>query len=299
MVMQNALSRLMGLVPKPIVRKVSRRYIAGEELEDALRTVRALNQQKICATLDVLGEFIHHKEQALAMCEHELKVLDAIRESGVDSNISIKLTSLGLKIDFEFCCEQVKALLQRAAATGNFVRIDMEDSSCTSPTLELYTRMRAQGFTNVGVVLQACLRRTAADIDALPAEGLNVRLCKGIYIEPEDIAFKDKEEVRENFKLLLRKLLDKGAYVGIATHDDLLIEDACALIQERRLPPSAYQFQMLLGVREERRTQLVQNGHPMRVYVPFGKDWYEYSLRRLKENPEMASHVMRAMFKRS
>ncbi|HZV13409.1 MAG TPA: proline dehydrogenase family protein, partial [Candidatus Kapabacteria bacterium] len=193
----------------------------------------------------------------------------------------------------------VKTILECAASHNNFVRFDMEDSSCTSLTLDLYRRMRAEGFTNLGVVLQAYMRRSIDDIDALPADHLNVRLCKGIYIEPELIAYKNREEVRNNYKMLLRKLLDKGAYVGIATHDEPLIQDAYMLLQQKGLPTQAYEFQMLLGVREEKRAQIVRDGHRVRVYVPFGDDWYGYSIRRLKENPQIAKYVVKSMFSAS
>jgi proline dehydrogenase len=171
----------------------------------------------------------------------------------------------------------------------------MEDSSCTSLTLELYRRMRAMGFANVGIVLQACLRRSAADIDELPSEGLNVRLCKGIYLEPPAIAFQEREEIQANFSRLLRQLLERGAYTAIATHDDVLIEDALALIAQSDLPKERHEFQMLLGVREAKRTALVRAGHGMRVYVPYGKDWYGYSMRRLQENPRIALHIAKAL----
>ena len=291
---KSALARLLPIVPKSIVRKVSRRYIAGDHLDDALSAIKNLNASGVRGTIDILGEFIDRIEQARAAREIDFNILDGIRTSGVDANLSVKLSSLGLKIDFEFCCAATKAILERAA--GKFVRLDMEDSSCTDLTLNLYRRMRAEGFTNVGVVLQAYMRRTAADIDALPADHLNVRLCKGIYVEPEAIAFKPRVEVQNNYTMLLRKLVDKGAYVGIATHDDVLIDDAYRLISDRGLPKTSYEFQMLLGVREDKRTQIVRDGHGMRVYVPFGEQWYGYSMRRLQENPKIAVYIIKAMF---
>jgi len=290
------ISRFIGYVPKPIVKKVSTRYIAGAKLDDAIRVIRALNGSNALATVDVLGEFVNTTEQVTLSMAHDIEVLDTFFREHVLSNLSIKLTSLGLNIDYELCCRNVKKILECATQYNNFVRMDMEDSSCTRKTLDVYKRMRSEGFTNTGVVLQAYMRRSAADIDALPRENLNVRLCKGIYIEPESIAYKGYEEVRNNYKLLLRKLIDTGAYVGIATHDEALIQDAYALINERNLPKTAYEFQMLLGVREERRSQIIRDGHRMRVYVPFGDDWYGYSTRRLKENPQIAMNVVKSLF---
>jgi proline dehydrogenase len=288
-------AKLLPIIPRTIVHKVARKYIAGDELDDALRAIRGFNGRGIRGTIDILGEFVTRMEQTADARAMDLKILDGIKASGVNANLSVKLTTIGLRLDFEYCCRTVKEILAHAASMGNFVRLDMEDSPCTTLTLDLYRRMRAEGFTNVGVVLQAYMRRSAQDIDALPSDGLNVRLCKGIYRESEGIAFQGREEVQRNYKLLLRKLFDKGAYVGIATHDDLLIDDACDLVAARHLPQTAYEFQMLLGVREERREEIVRSGHSMRVYVPFGRDWYGYASRRLKENPLMAYYIVKAI----
>ncbi len=290
------LAHSIGLLPKPIVKIASSPYIAGAKLDDAVRKIRELNAMNIRATSDVLGEFVNSKEQAITAKGHDMETLEAFAKYNLNSNLSIKLTSLGLNIDADFCYTNVKELVARAAELHNFVRIDMEDSGCTTATLDIYKRLRAAGFTNCGVVLQAYMRRSAADIDALPSDHLNVRLCKGIYIEPEAIAFKDREEVRRNYKLLLRKLMDKGAFVGIATHDEPLIVDAYSEIAQRKLTASSYEFQMLLGVRENRRAQTVRDGHPMRVYIPFGEDWYGYATRRLKENPQIAMNVVKSFF---
>jgi proline dehydrogenase len=292
---RSVLARLLPLAPKSIVRSVARRYIAGEELGDALQVIRELNRSGIRGTIDVLGEFVERLGQTEAARSTDLAILDGIAAARINANLSLKLTTLGLQLDFERCCESVTAILSHAKALGNFVRLDMEDSSCTSLTLELYRRMRAMGFANVGIVLQACLRRSAADIDELPSEGLNVRLCKGIYLEPPAIAFQEREEIQANFSRLLRQLLERGAYTAIATHDDVLIEDALALIAQSDLPKERHEFQMLLGVREAKRTALVRAGHGMRVYVPYGKDWYGYSMRRLQENPRIALHIAKAL----
>ena len=294
--LNSIIAHSIGYIPKPIVKIASLSYIAGAHLEDAIRVIRGLNLQQVRATSDVLGEFVNSKAQALAGKDHDLEVLDAFAHNKLTANLSIKLTSLGLDIEHDFCYANVKEIVARAASHKNFVRIDMEDSKCTTATLDIYRRIRADGFRNVGAVLQAYMRRSAADIDALPADGLNVRLCKGIYIEPEAIAFKGPDEVRANYKMLLRKLFDKGSFVGIATHDEALIQDAYEVIKERRLTREQYEFQMLLGVRESRRAQIVRDGHPMRVYVPFGDDWYGYATRRLKENPQIAMNVIKSFF---
>jgi proline dehydrogenase len=296
-VLNYLISRSLPLVPRPVVRGVSRRYIAGDSLDDAVRVVRELNGAGCMATLDVLGEEVDRREMAaLAVTEYE-RALRVIRDDRLDSNISIKLTQLGLKLDFVFCLDNVRALVQSARDQGNFVRIDMEDSSCTDSTLDLYARLRRERFDNVGVVLQARLRRTLEDARALPVPA-DVRLCKGIYIEPRTISHQDRGVVNKNYVRILAELMAGGAYVGIATHDEDLVWEAMRLIDETRLPRDRYEFQMLLGVDEELRTLIRKAGHRLRVYVPYGPHWYAYSLRRLKENPSIAGHVMTNLFGR-
>lgn len=286
----------LPVIPRFIVGSVAKRYIAGETLEDAVRVVKDLNSRGIRATVDVLGEFITSLDQAQATREACLKVLEVLDANELDANHSIKLTSLGLQINYQACLDNVSALLERARALGNFVRIDMEDSPCTDATLKVFRTVR-KSFSNTGIVVQGYLKRTSQDVQDLTREArTNFRLCKGVYVEPAAIAYKGKEPVRENYRNLLRQMLDAGSFVGIATHDEVLIEDAKKVIQERKLGPQDYEFQMLLGVREEKRASLVREGHGMRVYVPFGKDWYGYSTRRLKENPQMAGHVAKAIF---
>jgi proline dehydrogenase len=283
-------------VPKPIVGKVASRYVAGETLADAVRAVRSLNEQGAMATIDVLGEEVHERGKATAAVEEYLRVFDAIAREGIDSNVSIKLTLLGLEIDEGFCRDNVARIAETAKRYGNFVRIDMEDSSCTDATLRIYRELQER-YGNLGVVLQAYMRRTLCDIDGLPAEGANVRLCKGIYVEPRSIAWKGYETVRANFVAALAKLLRRGVYACVATHDEYLACRAAALIGEHGLAPRQYEFQMLLGVDEELRRILIAAGHRLRVYVPYGRDWYPYSLRRLRENPEMARHVLKALLR--
>jgi proline dehydrogenase len=290
---------LLPVVPKPIVRKVSARYIAGDTLADAVRCVRRLNTEGAMATVDVLGEYIKDLGQAEENTRYSCEVLETIAREKIDGNLSIKLTSLGLAIDPAACEKNVRKILDTARANGNiFVRFDMEDSPFTSLTIALYDKLRKE-YLNIGVVLQAYLRRTREDIEFLLAEGaLNVRLCKGIYIEPEAIAFKTRDEIRKNFTDCLELLFSRGAYVGIATHDEVLVENAKLLIKKYDLAKMNYEFQMLLGVRETMRRQTISQGHRLRVYVPFGADWYGYSVRRLKENPSMAGHIVKAMFTR-
>jgi len=291
------LSRSLPFVPRPIVRRFSRPYIAGDALPDAVRVVRALNEGGVMATLDVLGESVTSRALAEGAVRDYQEALRAIREEGLDSNISVKLTQLGLRLDFDDCLENVRALVRVAHETGTFVRIDMEDSSCTSATLDLYRRLRAEGLVNTGVVLQACLRRSLADVRALP-EGTNARLCKGIYVEPRAIAYKERGIVNKNFVRLLEEMLDRGFYVGIATHDEALVWEAMNLIDRRRVPRQAYEFQMLLGVDRDLRDLIRKEGQRVRVYIPFGPHWYAYSLRRLKENPRIAGYVVLSLLGR-
>jgi proline dehydrogenase len=283
----------LPLVPKVLVGRVARRYVAGETREQALATVRSLNELGAMATLDVLGEEVRERAKALAAVEEYEALFDAIEGSGVDANVSIKLTLLGLKIDEGFCRDNVERIARTASGHGNFVRIDMEDRTTTDATLRIYHALQPR-YGNLGVVLQSYMRRTLDDIAALPAAGANVRLCKGIYIEPRRDAWKGYETVRHNFVAALTKLMDRGAYVGVATHDEFLVCAATAVVDRLGLPPESWEFQMLLGVDEPLRDLLLARGHRLRVYVPYGPDWYAYSMRRLRENPEIARHVIRA-----
>jgi proline dehydrogenase len=296
--LDRAIARLLPAVPKPIVQKVSERYIAGTDLSDACRVVKDLNATGKLATIDVLGEEISSREEALAIARSYNDVFAAIEREGLDSNVSVKLTALGLKLGYELCKENLETVVRHAAASGNFVRIDMEDSSCTNDSLRLYRDLRGEGHENLGVVLQAYLRRTVRDVRDLVPLGVNVRLCKGIYIEPPSIAYREFQAVRDNFVQCLDELLGGGCYVGIATHDEWLIQQGLRLVDERGLAPEQYEFQMLLGVREQRADELVRDGHRLRVYVPFGEHWYGYSLRRLQENPKIAGYIAADTFGR-
>jgi proline dehydrogenase len=283
----------LPLVPKFLVGRVASRYVAGEGRADAIQTVRQLNALGAMATLDVLGEEVSERSRAEAAVDEYTKLYEEIDEHGLDANVSIKLTMLGLKIDEGFCRDNVERLAATAAKYGSFLRIDMEDRTTTDATLRIYHALQPR-YGNLGVVFQAYMRRTLADIGDLPSEGANVRLCKGIYIEPRTTAWKGYETVRLNFMRALHKLFRQQVYVGIATHDEYLVCAAAELIDRYEVPPDRYEFQMLLGVDEELRRILLDAGHRLRVYVPYGRDWYAYSIRRLRENPEIARHVIRA-----
>jgi proline dehydrogenase len=283
----------LPLVPRFMVGRVASRYVAGESLDDAVETVRRLNAAGALATVDVLGEAVTDRDRAEAAVAEYLRVFAAIQEHRLDANVSIKLTLLGLAIDEALCQGHVERIAAAAAERDNFVRIDMEDRTTTDAALRVYHALQPR-FGNLGVVFQAYMRRTLADIAALPAEGANVRLCKGIYIEPREVAWKGYETVRHNFVAALEKLLAQGVYAAIATHDEYLVCAAAALLERYRVPRDRYEFQMLLGVDAELRRILLAAGHRLRVYVPYGRDWYPYSIRRLRENPEVARHVVRA-----
>jgi len=278
-------------MPRSFVRRISDRYIAGTTIADAVRVVRELNADGKMATVDVLGEEATSRRETLDIVRAYHDVFEAIERERLDSNVSVKLTALGLNLAYELCRANLFKVVRHAAESGNFVRIDMEDSSTTSDTLELYRELRAEGLDNVGIVLQAYLRRTIRDIHALAPLQPNVRLCKGIYVEPPLIAYRDHDQVQQNFVRCLHELLQVGSYVAIATHDEFLIEEGKRLVAERGLAREEYEFQMLLGVREIAAGKLVRDGHRLRIYVPYGEHWYRYSLRRLQENPKMAGYV--------
>lgn len=289
--LDRAIVSVLPAVPRGIVRRISAPYIAGTELADARETVARLNAAGKLATVDVLGEEIRSTGEARAIAEAYLGVLDAIADDGLDANVSVKPTGFGLALGYDICRENLELVARRAADRGTFIRIDMEDSSTTGDTFRLYRELRAAGYENLGVVLQASLRRTLADAEALAAEGASVRLCKGSYVEPAELQFRGSDVVRAGYVRVLETLLDGGCYVGIATHDDWLIEQALRAVRERGLERDAYEFQMLLGVRAAAGDRLVADGHRLRIYVPFGSKWYEYSLRRLKENPKVAGYI--------
>jgi proline dehydrogenase len=288
----------LPLVPKFVVGQVASAYVAGETLADAAETIKDLNAQGMMATADLLGEEVADRAEAEAATQEVLDIYDVIRDQGLDANVSIKLSQLGLKIDEDFCLGNVRRIVEAADRDKSFLRLDMEDYTTTDATLRIYRKLHESFGTRLGVVFQAYMRRTLQDIADLPQQDANVRLCKGIYIEPRKIAWKGYETVRHNFVAALRKLFHQGVYVGIATHDEYLACAAVALIDELDVPRDRYEFQMLLGVEPQLRQILVDAGHRLRVYVPYGRDWYLYSIRRLRENPEVAMHVLRAMLSR-
>jgi proline dehydrogenase len=290
-IIDRAIVRALPAVPRQVVKRLSSRYIAGTTLAEACDVVRELNAHGKEATLDVLGEEVTLREEAIGLRDAYRRALDTIDEDGLRSNVSVKLTALGLKLDRGLCRADLAAVVEEAARFDNFVRIDMEDSSTTSETLALYRQIREEGHDNLGVVLQAALKRTLSDIGGLGDLRPNVRVCKGIYVEPPEIAYQEDEIIRLNFLDALDALFDIGSYVAIATHDDWLIGEALALVERRGLGRDDYEFQMLLGVRAELGDGLVRDGHRLRIYVPFGRRWYEYSIRRLQENPKIAGYV--------
>ena len=288
-----AVAASLPLVPRPLVRRFADRYMAGETLEEAVLTVRRLNDQGTMATIDVIGEFIRAPEEAEATATAYERVLDAIAAERLDATISVKLSGLGIEIEQTLADRTLARVLASAERHGIFVRIDMEDSGLTDRTLRLYRSLREAGHEGIGIVLQAYLRRTMDDVHALADLTPSVRVVKGIYIEPEEVAYKDHAAINGNFVRVVERLLAAGSHVAIATHDRALIDEVLPLLERRSVPTERYEFQMLLGVAEDVRRRLASAGHRVRVYVPFGDAWYAYSVRRLKENPSIAGYVAR------
>ncbi len=283
------------LMPEKVLWFFSKNYIAGKTLSSAIKVVKDLNSKGMLATIDVLGESIETKEEALIAKEQAMEVFDAIVEHNLDANVSIKPTQFGLAIDENFAYEQILGLVKRAGELNSFVRIDMEDSPYTDSTLNVYKRI-FKDHKNVGVVLQSYMKRTYSDAVTFNTIGTNYRLCKGIYIEPESLAYKDKQAIRDNYMKTLEEMLKNSNYVGIATHDKYLLDGSYKLINELNISKNKFEFQMLLGVREDLRNKINNDGYKIRIYVPFGKDWYAYSLRRLKENPQLTGHIVKEFF---
>ncbi|KDA53316.1 hypothetical protein EG19_06085 [Thermoanaerobaculum aquaticum] len=296
-VVNRLLKTALPLTPKFIVRFFAKRYVAGDSLEDAVNTVRRLMGEGCCATVDVLGEAVRNPELAAQAVAAYREVLATIIERKLDANISVKPTQMGLGIGEDLALSNLRQVVAEAARLGIFVRIDMEDATTTEATLRMYKALR-QEFSNVGVVLQARLRRTLSDARNLGQEGTNVRLCKGIYLEPRAIAYEEPEIIRWAFVHALEALFSGKGYVAIATHDEWLIEQALALAEKMGVPKERFEFQMLLGVDPALRRIIVSAGHKLRVYVPFGSHWYPYSVRRLRENPNIIRAGLEAFFRR-
>lgn len=288
-------SKTIMHVPGPIVGFFAKGYIAGSHLDDAVRVTEEFNRQGMLTTIDILGEFIKTKDEARFFQEQCRQILEVIRIKGLQSNLSLKPSQMGLLLDPEFAFQNIRELVKLAQENQSFVRIDMEDVACTDATIDFYRRLRAEFPGHVGTVLQSYLRRTPADIDSLADAPMNFRLCKGIYNEPRVHAYKDPFVINRNFIYCLEKLLQKKAYVGIATHDEKLVFESLRLIEQYGLKQDEYEFQMLLGVDEELRRILVEGGHRLRVYVPYGEAWLPYSRRRLKENPMIAQHALKQL----
>lgn len=287
----------LPVTPRPMVHFFARRYVAGSRLEQAIATVQRLAQQGCCATIDVLGESVVERQHAVAAVAAYYEVLEAITANSLPAHVSLKPTQMGLNIDRSFCRDNIAAVLERARTSGIFVRIDMEDSPTTDATLAVYRELVGRYPGGTGVVLQARLRRTFVDAAALASPGTNVRLCKGIYLEPRPIAYEERDIIRSAFVHALELLLKGGAHVGIATHDEWLVCEALAIIHRLGLAKDRYEFQMLLGVDPELRRILADAGHRLRVYVPFGSHWYPYSVRRLRENPTIARVGLQAFLR--
>lgn len=292
--LNRAISLTLPAIPRPILGYFSRPYIAGERIDDAVRHVRTLHEEGAVATLDVLGEEVTHEEQAQHAVEIYKQVLQRINAEQLPSSISLKPTHMGLKLGKDLCYHNIHGLVKLAKIYNNFVRIDMEDHTTTSDTLDIFVRLREE-FDNVGTVLQAYLRRTVADINRLIPLRPNLRICKGIYVEPRTVAYKDHDIINQNFGYILEKLMLNNCYVGIATHDEMVVWEALRLIDKYKIPRDRYEFQMLLGVEPELRRILLAEGHKLRVYIPFGAEWAAYSTRRLKENPNIVGHVMKSI----
>ena len=281
--------RIFGFVRRNgLARKLASRFVAGETIDDAIATARELNATagNLSVSLDLLGESVLHAEEAQRACATYLELMDRIHAAKVNANASVKLTQMGLDIDEALCIRNMKSIISRAKQSDSFVRIDMEQSTYTAKTLQLFTDVFYPAFGNaVGVVLQSYLRRAAADVDAMIALGARVRLCKGAYQEPDDVAFPDKRDVDANFVSCMERLLEQGNYPGIATHDEKIIAHAKAFTRQKAIPPARFEFQMLYGVRRDLQNKLRRDGYNMRVYVPFGTHWYPYLMRRLAERP--------------
>ena len=294
--LHNLIVNSVRILPKSFIYIFAKKYIAGKTLADGVAVTKQLNAQGISATMDLLGESVTNKKDAIDFKEQFLELLDVIEQEKLDSNISTKPTQFGLNVGLDFCYEQYDEIIERAKKYNNFVRIDMEDSSTTDRIIELYKRLHKKYPNNVGIVVQAYLHRTMDDITELNKLGTNYRLCKGIYIEPKQIAYKGREEIRDNFIKCLNKMFDDNCYVGIATHDDPIVYRAYKIIEERNLTKDQYEFQMLYGVKENLRSKIKAEGHKMRVYVPFGEQWHFYAIRRLQENPQLAWYIFKSIF---
>ncbi len=297
------IAALLPLFPKKLVWLFSKKYIAGPKLDDAMRVSKDLNSKGIKVTIDVLGEFITNLDEAEANKNEYIELIETTEKNKIDGNYSLKPTMFGLLINKDVCYNNIREIVQKAVEYNNFVRVDMEDSQCVDLEIELFRKLKKEFPKNVGLVFQAYLKRTLNDITNLMdihAEDnfINYRLCKGIYVEPAEIAYKKYQEINDHFLEDLEYMFKNKIYSGIATHDKPLVEGSYKLIEKYNVPKHMYEFQMLYGVTPELRKSILEKGHFMRVYVPFGEQWFGYSTRRLKENPKMANHIIKALFVR-
>lgn len=294
---------MLPFMPKNVVWIFSKRYIAGKTIQDAIEVSRKLNKEGAMVTIDLLGEFITELSQAEKNKEIYLDIIETIEKSGIDGNYSLKPTMFGLLLDKDIAYQNIREIVAMAAKHDNFVRVDMEDSQCVDLEIELFRKLKAEFPKNVGLVLQAYLKRTKNDItDMLNLHNeivpVNYRLCKGIYVESEKIAYKKYNEINEHYLEDLEYMFQKGIYPGIATHDKALVDGSYKLIEKYKVQKSRYEFQMLYGVTPQLRKSIIDKGHRIRIYVPFGEQWFAYSTRRLKENPAMAMDIIKALFVR-
>ena len=283
-----------------VARRFASRFVAGETIDDAIAAVRALNAKRISGTLDLLGESVTNAAEARATADHYLQLLDRIAAEGLDSNVSVKLTAMGQDIADTLCIENISRVLDRARQHRTFVRLDMESSAYTERTLQLFEEHLFPRYPEeVGIVLQSYLKRTAADVSNAVDIQCRVRLCKGAYKEPPSVAFPEKRDVDSNYVACMKRLMTSGRYPGIATHDEAIIAAAKAYAKEQAIAPDRFEFQMLYGVRRDLQDQIVREGYRMRVYVPYGTQWYPYLMRRLAERPANLAFMTGSVLKES
>lgn len=292
---------MLPYFPKKFVWLFSKRYIAGKTIQDAVKESRKLNEEGIMVTVDLLGEFITNLDQAEENKKEYIEIIETFEKEKIDGNYSLKPTMFGLLLDEEVCYKNIREIVAKATEHNNFVRVDMEDSQCVDKELKLFRQLKEEFPKNVGLVFQAYLKRTLDDIKGLEdlntaSIPVNYRICKGIYVEPAEIAYKKYHTINEHFLSDLEYMFQKKMYPGIATHDKPLVSGAYELIEKYKVPKEMYEFQMLYGVTPELRKSILEKGHRMRVYVPYGSQWFAYSTRRLKENPKMASLIIKAIF---
>ncbi len=297
------IAAMLPFMPKKLVWIFSKRYIAGETIEGAIKASKNFNEKGIIVTLDILGEFIETLDEAKKNRDDYIELIDRAQKENIEGNYSVKPTMFGLLLDTEVCYQYIRDIVVKAASYNNFIRVDMEDSPCTTITIDLYRKLKAEFSKNCGLVVQSYMRRTLDDLKDLmdihtKEIPLNYRLCKGIYVEPVEVAYKKYEEVNQHFLEDLEFMFKNGVYAAIATHDIPLVEGAYKLIEKYNVPKDMYEFQMLYGVTPELRKSIIDGGHKMRIYVPFGEQWFGYSTRRLKENPKMAWLIIKALFVR-